>query len=286
MNTANAIYGMTAAAGLFFVLIGLVIFLFIWDFSQDIMLLLLAWGIGLTITIVLKMVVTTLCRKRFYRAFYRTNPGRSNLSILALECWFIGLGGGVLIGRIAQFLLASAFWIGRIDEPFLADNVDLLGYKFDYIPLNYTKEILVHEAHRHPFIERLGSMYLMRLKNKSFGSDAGGCWRQLFVLTLMPWMVKNRVPHEQRSVEAVNDRQVEVAQKQVEETSFTENAVGVRAGLVGAADSGATLVTGTGKGALDLGVGAVMGAVDVGTGAVVGGAKIIIDPLGVPRKKQ
>jgi hypothetical protein len=101
-----------------------------------------------------------------------------------LPCF--GIGGGALVGRLTQFLLASAFWIGRIDEPFLADNVRLAGYKFDYVSLNYLKEILVHEAHRHPFIERLGAMSLMRLGHKSFGSDTGGCWRQfqLFVLTL------------------------------------------------------------------------------------------------------
>jgi hypothetical protein len=266
MNIANAVYGTVASASLFFSLIGLVSFLFIWDFSRQFMLVLLAWGIGLTITIVFKMVMTAFCRKRFYRAFYRINPGKSNLSILALGCWFIGLGGGVLVGRITQFLLASAFWIGRIDEPFLADNVSVLGYQFDYVPLNYVKEILLHEAHRHPFIERLGTMYLMRLRhNKSFGSDAGACWRQLFVLTLMPWMVKNRVPHEQRCVESVNDQQAERAQNLEDEATFSQNVVGVGADVVGVVDTGAHFVADTGAGAVNMGAGVVVGAVDVGT---------------------
>ena len=149
MNTANAIYGMVAGAALFYFIIGLVFFLFVWEFSRDFVLLILAWGIGLTITIVLKMVMTSFCRKRFFRAFYRLYPGRANFTTLALECWFIGLGGGVLVGRVTQFLLAAAFWIGRIDEPFLAENVALLGYKFDYVPIYFTTDVLLHEAHRY-----------------------------------------------------------------------------------------------------------------------------------------
>jgi hypothetical protein len=39
MNTANAIYGMLAAASLFYFLVGFVIFLFIWEFTRDLMLL-------------------------------------------------------------------------------------------------------------------------------------------------------------------------------------------------------------------------------------------------------
>ena len=206
MNTANGIYAMGAGAILFWLLIALVIFLFIWPFSQGFMLLLLAWGIGLTITIVLKMVVTGYFRKKAYRAYYRVSPKLGNISALALECWFIGLGGGILIGRVTQFLLAAAFWIGRIDVPFLSSDVQLFGYAFDYIPVNFVKELLVHEAHRHPYIERLGEMYLMRLRQgKSFGSEAGSCWRQLFVVALMPWLIKHRVYHEQRAANSIAD---------------------------------------------------------------------------------
>jgi hypothetical protein len=265
MNTANAIYGMVAAAGLFFAIIGLVIFLFIWDFSQDFMVLLTAWGIGLTVTIVLKMIMTSFCRKRFFRAFYRVFPGKANVSTLALECWFIGLGGGVLVGRLTQFLLASAFWIGRIDQPFLADNVALLGYKFDYVPLNYVKEILVHEAHRHPYIERLGAMYLMRLLHKDFGSDAGGCWRQLFVLTLMPWLMKYRVFHEQRCAESVKDQESETQVKLEEEQDTVMKAahgvIGTAGAGLEAVGDGAGFVADAGKNAATAGRGAVDGGV-------------------------
>jgi hypothetical protein len=75
-----------------------------------------------------------------------------------------------------------------------------------YVPLHYVKEILVHEAHRHPYIERLGAMYLMRLHHRDFGNTAGSCWRQLFVLTLMPWLMKHRVSHEQRCINSIKDQ--------------------------------------------------------------------------------
>ncbi|CAB9507079.1 expressed unknown protein [Seminavis robusta] len=262
MNTANAIYGMLAGGTLFFVLFGLLIFFFIWDFTQDVMLLILAWGIGLTITTLVKSLMVSFCRKRLFRAFYRVFPGRSNYVTLALECWYIGLGGGVLIGRLTQFLLASAFWIGRIDEPFLAPNVNLLGYKFDYVPLNYSSEILIHEAHRHPFIERLGTMYLMRLRYPNFGSNAGACWRQLFVITLMPWLMKNRVFYEQRAIESIHDQKSELELEMDEDKQYLEIAgelldVGADQALtfgkfgLGTVDIGARAVGQVGMGAVE-----------------------------------
>jgi hypothetical protein len=211
MNAANAISGALASSLLFFFLVGLTIFLFVWHFSRGLMLVILAWTVGLTITVTFKSVMTGFCRKQYFRAFYRVSTNKSNLAALALECWFIGIGGIVLaVCRVTQFLLASAFWVGRIDEPFLAENVALLGFKFDYVPLSYIKELLVHEAHRHPYLERLSMLYLMRLRYKSFASsDACGAWRQLFVVTLLPWLMTYRVNEEQRCRESLKDQESE-----------------------------------------------------------------------------
>lgn len=95
MNTANAIYGLLGSASLFYIIVGLILFLFQWPFSQDSMLRLLAWGLGLSITMGLKMVLTMGCRRVQYRNFYRIRRHSANLSALALECWYIGLGGSV-----------------------------------------------------------------------------------------------------------------------------------------------------------------------------------------------
>ena len=64
--------------------------------------------------------------------------------------------------------------------------------ELDPYPLMFRKDILSHEAHRHPYIERLGVMYMLALRYNDFGSSAGTCWRLLFVYALLPWMRKYR----------------------------------------------------------------------------------------------
>ena len=100
MNTANAIYGLLGSASLFYVLVGGILFLFYWPYTQDYMLRLSAWGVGLSVTIGLKSLLTISFRRVQYRSFYRIRPHFANLSSLALECWYIGLGGSVrLVAR-------------------------------------------------------------------------------------------------------------------------------------------------------------------------------------------
>ena len=202
MNIGNAIYAMLGSSFLIFFIVGLLIFLCIWPYTQHIMLLIIAWGLGLGITILVRMIVSRCFRKRFYAAFYRTHPKMANMTTLLFECWYIGIGGGVLVTRFAQILLAGCFYVGRTDVPFLSKDVSVFGYSFDYLPTNFVRDLLVHEAHRHPYLDRILTMYMMKLKYKNFCSQAGACWRQLFVVMLMPWIVKLRVFTDARLADA------------------------------------------------------------------------------------
>jgi len=80
------------------------------------------------------------------------------------------------------------------------------------------KDLLVHEAHRHPFLERLAQMYLLKLRHREFVSNAGAVWRQLAVMALFPWLMKHRVFDKERREEAVEGlRREHIAQMDFEE---------------------------------------------------------------------
>mmetsp|Transcript_11005 Transcript_11005/g.16619 ORF Transcript_11005/g.16619 Transcript_11005/m.16619 type:complete len:884 (-) Transcript_11005:209-2860(-) len=193
-NVANQLYALLGSMLLFWFLGGLAVFIYIWELTRDGMKALTALCIGLVVTILMKMVVVGEFRKRYNQAFHRTNPAAANVVALLMESWQLGLGAGVALSRFAIFLLAAAFWLGRIDEVFLAENVRIGTYAFDLLPFHFRKEIFVYEAHTHPYIERLGSMYLMKLKyGDTFINDAGSAWRRLFVNVLVPWTAKMRM---------------------------------------------------------------------------------------------
>ena len=47
-------------------------------------MLLLAWGLGMGITVTLKMVLTMSCRAVQYRSFFRVRPNQARVSSIAL----------------------------------------------------------------------------------------------------------------------------------------------------------------------------------------------------------
>jgi hypothetical protein len=109
-----------------------------------------------------------------------------------MEVWNVALSIGYIIARILKILLVSLFFIARFDEQLLAPGVVLVaGIELDGFWLCFRKDLLMHEAHRHPYIERLGLLCLLKLKHREhFGAHPNACWRLLYVLVAMPWMKK------------------------------------------------------------------------------------------------
>ena len=111
------------------------------------------------------------------------------------EVWNIALSAGFVFTRVLKISIISAFFVARIDTPFLADGVGRVGpVDLDGIELCFRKDLLLHEAHRHAYIERFGLLCLLKLKcGDTFGRRANSNWRVLFVMALMPWLRKYRV---------------------------------------------------------------------------------------------
>lgn len=152
--------------------------------------------LGIGITIVLKIIFLSFARRRFHqRAYYRSSPSGANIIGCILEAWSLGISTLYILKRMVFLLSAAFIFVGRIDIPFLGEDADQLGpWTLDRFPFIFRKDILTHEAHRHPYIERIGVIYMMKLKHgKAFGSLAGTSWRILFVHTLMPWLRKYRI---------------------------------------------------------------------------------------------
>ena len=83
----------------------------------------------------------------------------------------------------------TCVYIGRIDTSYLADHVNFFGLGIDEEYQAFHTDILLHEAHRHPYLERLITLYMVKIYHgKSFATREGSWWRILFVTTLMPWL--------------------------------------------------------------------------------------------------
>ena len=100
-----------------------------------------------------------------------------------------------MLVRLVKLIMISAFYIGRLDTPLFAPGVGMIGpLHLDAHPIQFRKDLLVHDAHRHPYIERLSVIYMLKLRyGEQFGHRAGGQWRLIFVIALMPWLRRYRL---------------------------------------------------------------------------------------------
>jgi hypothetical protein len=133
--------------------------------------------VGWALTVGIKMLFLLVIRGLYVKALYRDRPGAFNVVNLALECWHIGLAAGYIFFQAICLLTQTTIAIGQADTA---------------LPQAFRKDLVVSEANRHPYIQRLTVFYLTKLRHgPKFCTRAGSCWRLIYVLALMPWLKKN-----------------------------------------------------------------------------------------------
>ena len=121
-------------------------------------------------------------------------------------------------------MLIAAASMGQIDRRLLNEGVGQFGpLEFDPYPTIHVRELVAHDAHRHPFIEILGTMYLMKLRYaKHFGSRAGSAWRLVFIYALLPWMHQYRILEKDTDTDSEGDPKGEENYQQSEKTGMVK----------------------------------------------------------------
>lgn len=190
-------------------MVGLFVFLVLWQITTVLVQQLTVAILGAIIALAIHKLFVKSCRYRTSKAYYRFRPAGNNIAILARECGLTAATQGYVAIRIFKLLLMTIFYIGRLDTPFLYEGVgeiERCGFRFDNEPYVFRMDILQHEAHRHPYIETLGMMYMLKLKHgESVCSLAGSSWRLLFVICLMPWLSKYRAMRRPRLLSTKGD---------------------------------------------------------------------------------
>lgn len=157
---------------------------------------------GVTATLILKVILSFFLNNYGFTGFYRKRPLLANISSLCFECWHLALTSSYIIMRIVKLFIIIIIYIGRIDTPVLGQGVGEIGpIKLDAFPFIFKQDLLAIDAHRHPYIERLGMMYIMKLKHgDNFAKRTGSIWRLLFVFALFPWLRQYRILNEEDTV--------------------------------------------------------------------------------------
>jgi len=169
------------------------------------MMLLVTFIAGLASTFLVKKIAVTACRRVMHRGMFRVRPRASNAASIALEVWYFSIGSGAFLARFVQIAIAVLFWIGRIDVPMLDANVHLGPLDLDGFSTHFVKDLLIHDAHRHPYMERLAQVYLLQWRH-NFANQAASAWRHVLVQTLFPWMRKYRVHSGVRIYQALKSK--------------------------------------------------------------------------------
>lgn len=189
-------WGTLLSSGLMGVVIGLIVFLIVYQNTNTIAMYAFAMIIGVTVVILIQYFLIRCFRSQTSRAFYRKRVLSSNVVLLMRECGFFALTVGYTLFRVLKLIGTTIIFVGRLDIPFLSPGVGEVEYydfKLDNDPYIFLMDLLNHEAHRHPYIQIFGAVCLLKLRyGPRFVTRAGSAWRLLLVAMLMPWLARYR----------------------------------------------------------------------------------------------
>ena len=131
-----------------------VVFLAVWHITRSVVRTILAQLLGIGVTMLLKIFVLMFFRKQCSAAYYRKQTWQANFITTILECWNIGISNGFMLIRTCELFLIIACYLGRLDTPVLANGVGVIyNIAIDSYPITFRKDLLSHDAHRHPYLE-------------------------------------------------------------------------------------------------------------------------------------
>jgi len=203
--TGAMFFGVLISGTVIASLLLIVILFFVAPVFRDAVVTILIIVAGFAINVAIKVTLTMIYRLKCFASFYRRHPAIANIVGLMLECWNIALAAGFVLIRAVKLIFTSAFYIGRIDVPLLHVHGRLKPWSVDLYPMIFRADILAHEAHRHPYIETIGLVYLYKLRYQEFANTAGSTWRILFVMTLFPWLRRYSYRRKYVEPECAND---------------------------------------------------------------------------------
>ena len=130
--TGSLFWGCLYAGILVGALIGLIVFMFLWQATLYFVQKFIAIAVGIVVIGVIRFLIMFLGRVRYFQGFYRKKPAFANIYFLAMDWANFGLAAGFVFVRMVKLLLVSAFSVGRIDTDFLAKGIGQVGpYQFD-----------------------------------------------------------------------------------------------------------------------------------------------------------
>jgi len=190
----------------------LAVFLFLWQATRQAMFSVLAIIIGIAFTVLIREAFAMILKTSF-RGFYRRHVNKVNIVSLALETVTIGVGVFYAFVRVAKILIASLLYISRIDTNLLSLDLNI-GPLQDSFPKYFRQELLSQESHKHPWLETLGKLYMMKYRYRgSFVSSAGYTYRLIFALSLLPYLRKYRLCNREIEMEQHKKKGTSVVQK-------------------------------------------------------------------------